>query len=370
MRNRWRTAVLLVATACSHDLPPESSVDRPDSLPDHSLPPRLTLNQLSDLTPAYSRDGSTLWYSWERNDQPDHDLCLGQLPVRGGARLQESCPVGAGSIGDSANWFTSPAPHPDGRRIAWYQHASLFLGRGSSGEIVLGRVDATNDPSQVVKLQPFPIHTPSGRTLVLPEQLQWADDTTLVFIGVLFTTNDTLVGQDSIYNGLEVNTVTLSGDSAILGSVAGTENASGVAVAPGRLIYFTLNGDSTVYRAALDGDGYTEPYVTFPGITRDPVLIGDTIYAIVGGEVTWGVYPIVGYLQLDKGGGLWRGYPGAAPQLIDSLLLYRHPAVSPDRRTIALEGRDLLTRIQDIYLIDIGSHRPIVPRSPFPRIER
>jgi len=369
MRNRWGTIVLLVAAACGHDLPPEPSIARPDSMPDHSTPPRLTLNQLSDLTPAYSIDGSTLWYSWERNDQADHDLCLGLLPVRGGARLREACPVAAGSIGDSANWFISPAPHPDGRRMAWYQHSSLYLGRGSAGEIVLGTVDAPDDASQVIGLQHFPIHTPSGRTLVLPEQLQWADDTTLVFIGVLFTTNDTLIGQDSIYNGLEVNTLTLTGDTAILGSVPGTRNASGVAVAPGRVIYFTIDGDSTVYRGTLD-DEFVEPYVTFDSIVRDPVMVGDTVYAIVGGEVTWGEYPIVGFLQLDKGGELWRGHGGGVPSLVNGDRLYRHPAVSPDRRTIAIEGRDPVTRIQDIYLIDIGTHAPLTPRSPRPGTDR
>src|SRR5690349_9974612 len=74
MLTPWRTVVLLVAAACGHDLPPEPSVTRPDSVPDQSNPPRLTLNQLMDLTPAYSIDGSTLWYTWERNDQADHDL--------------------------------------------------------------------------------------------------------------------------------------------------------------------------------------------------------------------------------------------------------------------------------------------------------
>jgi len=355
--------------ACSHELPPEPSVSRPDSVPDQSTPPRITLNQLMDLTPAYSVDGSTLWYTWERNDQSDHDLCLGQLPARGGSRLQQACPVASGSLVDSANWFISPAPHPDGRRLAWYRHSALYLGHGSAGEIVLGPVDAPNDPSRALGLQHFPIHTPSGRTLVLPEQLKWADDTTLVFIGVLFTTSDTLVGQDSIYNGLEVNTLTLSGDTAVLGSVPGTLNASGVAVAPGGVIYFTLDGDSAVYHGTLDG-GFVEPFVIFPGIARDPVMVGDTVYAIVGGEVTWGEYPIVGFLQLDKGGALWRAYGGSVPELVDDARLYRHPAVSPDRRTIALEGRDPYTRIQDIYLINIGAHTPLVHRTTLPRTDR
>jgi hypothetical protein len=369
MLTPWRTVVLLAAAACGHDLPPEPTVSRPDSAPGGSAPPRITLNQLMDLTPAYSVDGATLWYSWERNDQADHDLCLGQIPTRGGSRVRQACPVVAGSIGDSANWFISPAPHPDGRRLAWYQHSALYLGHGSAGEIVLGPIDAPNDPSRVVGLQHFPIHTPSGRTLVLPEQLQWADDTTLVFIGVLFTTNDTLVGQDSIYNGLEVNTLTLTGDTAVLGSVDGTRNASGVAVAPGRVIYFTVDGDVTVYRGSLDG-GAVEPFITFDSIARDPVMVGDTVYAIVGGEVTWGEYPVVGFLQLDKGGALWRGHAGGVRSLVSNARLYRHPTVSPDRRTIAIEGRDLYTRIQDIYLIDIGSQAPLVHRTTLSRTDR
>lgn len=369
MRNGWRVVTLLAAAACGHDLAPDPTTTPLDSLPDGGPPPRLTLNALMDLTPAYSVDGSTLWYSWERNDQIDHDVCLGRMPSNGGTRSREACPVAAGSIGDSTNWFVSPAPHPDGKRLAWYQLSSLRLGRGSSGQIVLGEVDAPNDPSRVRELLPFPKHAPSGRTYVHPEQLQWADDTTLVFLGVLFTTNDTLIGQDSIYNGLEVATITLSGDSTIFRSVAGTTNASGVAVAPGGVIYFTVDGDSSVFRTTLDGAPVEELFA-FPEIARDPVLIGETVYAIVGGEVTYGVYPIVGYLQLDKGGALWRGGEGQTPTLIDDARLYRHPAVSPDHKTIALEGRDQFTRIQDIYLIELGGATPLVPRTTTPRTDR
>jgi len=361
MRHGWRALTLLAAVACSHDQPAAPATTPLDSLPDIGPPPRLTLNQLMDLTPAFSVDGTTIWYSWERSDQEDRDVCLGRMPSGGGTRSREACPVAAGSIGDSTNWFVSPAPHPDGRRIAWYQLSSLRLGRGSSGEIVLGDVNAPNDPSRTRELQPFPIHAPSGRTYVHPEQMQWADDTTLVFVGILFTTNDTLFGQDSIYNGLEVATVTLSGDSTILRAVAGTTNASGVAVSPGRVIYFTIDGDSSVFRTTLDG-GPVEELFAFAEIARDPVVVGDTVYAIVGGEVTYGVYPIVGYLQLDKGGPLWRGRQGEAPVLVDNTRLFRHPTLSPDRRTIALEGRHPSTRIQDIYLIDIGGARPLIPR--------
>lgn len=362
MPYRGGLLLLLAILACEHDQAPEPTTPVVDTLPDEGPPPRLTVSEEMDLTPAYTVDGQHLWYSWERADQADQDLCLGRLPIGGGTRSHDTCPVAPGSVGDSANWFISPAPHPDGRRIAWYQLSSLYQGRGSSGEIVLGPVDATNDPSRLVGLQHFPIHSPAGRNQVMPEQLQWANDSTLVYLAVLVTTNDTLVAQDTFYSGLEISTLTLVGDTARLSSVPGTALASGVAVARGDTIVFTKNGDPRVFRTTLTG-GPVEIIHDFGNISnfaRDPVVAGDTVYAIVGGEISYGTYPFVGPLQLDKGGALWRGYQFTST-LIDDSRLFRHPSLSPDHRTVAMEGRDPASRIQDIYLVSIGSGRRLPP---------
>lgn len=355
MPQRWGVLLLLALIACEHDQAPEPSPSVVDTLPDQGPPPRLTLNPEMDLTPAYTVDGSHLWYAWERNDQSDQDVCLGLIPARGGVRSHETCHVAPGSVGDSANWYISPAPHPDGRRVAWYQLSSRYLGRGSSGEIVLGPVDATNDPSRLTGLQHFPIHAPSGRTHVMPEQLQWADDSTLVYLAVLVTTNDTLAAQDTFYSGLEIATLTLHGDTATLASIPGTGLASGVAVAPGGKIIFTRNGDPRVFQTTLTGGPVTiiHDFGDISNFARDPVVAGDTIYAIVGGEISYGVYPIVGPLQLDKGGALYRGV-NFSSTLIDDSRLFRHPSLSPDHRTVALEGRDPATRIQDIFLVTVS----------------
>lgn len=354
MPHRWGMLFLLAVAACEHDQAPEPSIPVVDTLPDQGPPPRLTLNPVMDLTPAYTVDGSSLWYAWERSDQPDQDVCLGLIPVQGGARSRETCHVAPGSVGDSANWYISPAPHPDGRRVAWYQLSSLYRGRGSAGEIVIGPVDATNDPSKLTGLQHFPINAPSGRTHVMPEQLQWANDSTLVYLAVLVTTNDTLAAQDTFYSGLEIATLTLTGDTAVLASIPGTGLASGVAVAPGGKVYFTRNGDPRIFKTTLTG-GPVTTYHDFGNISnfaRDPVIAGDTIYAIVGGEISYGVYPIVGPLQLDKGGALYRGHNNVST-LISDARLFRHPTLSPDHRQAAMEGRDIDTRIQDIYLVDL-----------------
>lgn len=354
MPHRWGLLLLLTVIACEHDQAPEPTFPVVDTLPDHGPPPRLTLNAEMDLTPAYTTDGTHLWYAWERNDQADQDVCLGLIPVSGGSRSHETCHVAAGSVGDSANWYISPAPHPDGKRVAWYQLSSLYGGRGSSGEIVIAPVDATEDPSQRTGLQHFPIHAPSGRTHVMPEQLQWANDSTLVYLAVLVTTNDTLAAQDTFYSGLEIATLTLVGDTATLASIPGTGLASGVAVAPGGKVVFTRNGDPRIFRTTLTG-GPVETIHDFGNISnfaRDPVVAGDTVYAIVGGEISYGTYPIVGPLQLDKGGALWRGV-NFTSTLIDDTRLFRHPSLSPDHHTVALEGRDPVTRIQDIYLVNL-----------------
>jgi hypothetical protein len=362
MPHRWGLLLLLAILACEHTEAPEPAHPVADTLPDDGPPPRLTLNAEMDLTPAYTPDGNALWYAWERNDQSDRDVCLGLLPIGGGPRSRETCRLAPGSVGDSVNWLISPAPHPDGQRVAWYQLSSRVQSRGSSGEIVLGPVDGINDPSRYTGLQHFPINAPSGRTHVMPEQLQWANDSTLVYLAVLVTTNDTLAAQDTFYSGLEIATLTLTGDTATLRSIPGTGLASGVAVAPNGKIVFTRNGDPRIYRTTLTG-GPVETIHDFGNISnfaRDPVVAGDTIYAIVAGEISYGTYPIVGPLQLDKGGELWRGYANSST-LISRDRLFRHPTMAPDHRTVAMEGRDPITRIQDIYLVNISGTRSIPP---------
>ena len=54
----------------------------------------------------------------------------------------------------------------------------------------------------------------------------------------------------------------------------------------------------------------------------------------------------------DAGGELWRATPSGA-QRIDDTRRWRHPIWDPNRNLLAIEGRDPVTQVTDIYLIEL-----------------
>lgn len=361
----WRTTVLLALAACSHELPPEPGTSDVDTIPDAGPPERLTLNRGKDATPAFTPDGRAIWYAWERLDRTDRDLCLGMLPVTGGTRTREVCHPTAAANPDSVNWYTYPAPHPDGRRIAWLRISALrSASEGGHGEVVLAEIARLDDPSRLSRLSIFPFQVAQGSTRhfhVQPVALQWANDSTLVYVGTLVTAfSANGLAQDTFYSGREIGTLTLSGDTALNGFVPGTEEASGVTLAPDGSLYFTLKGDGRVYRTTLAGTAIDTVFDFGPGavgtfdFARDPVYIDGAIYAVVGGDISNEYYPnIPEKLQHDGGGELWR-VDSAGPTLLDNVYRWRRPAISPDGRTLVIEGRDPVSGVTDLYLLRIN----------------
>ncbi|MBW8772721.1 MAG: hypothetical protein JF590_05455, partial [Gemmatimonadetes bacterium] len=152
---RWRatalsaTSLLLGAglVACAHELAPEPVATSVDTIPILGPPERLTLNRGKDAMPAFTPDGHGIWYAWEKLDRADHDLCLGLLPVGGGTRTQEICAADPAANPDSVNWNTYPAPHRDGRRIAWQSMSANPDERADgTGEILLAPLAVLGDP--------------------------------------------------------------------------------------------------------------------------------------------------------------------------------------------------------------------------------
>ena len=362
-----RTPVLLAVaiaigagpTACAHDSPGEPGRTLVDSIPDAGPPERITLNRGKDAFPSFSPDGRSIWYSWERLDRSDRDLCLGRVPVGGGTRSDEVCHQTPAANPDSVNWYAWPAPHPDGRRIAWFRLSGLrSASEGGRGEVVVASLSDLASQRDIRPLSIYPLQIAPGSALhfhVQPVSLRWANDSTLIYLAVLVTafSANGLV-QDTFYSGRELGTLTLSGDSARHGFVAGTDSASGFSLAGGDTVYFTRNGDDRVYRTTLGGAPVDTVYDFGPaGITRDPVYVNGVMYAIAGGDVNYAPYPNnVGYLQHDGGGALWRA-DTLGPTLVENSHLWRHPALSPDRSTLVLEGRDPATLVTDLFLMRI-----------------
>ena len=365
----WRTTVLLAASlaigagpaACTHDFPAEPGTIAVDTIPDIGPPERITLNAGKDAFPAWAPDGRSIWYSWELLERTDRDLCLGRLPVGGGTRTDEVCHPTPAANPDSVNWYAWPAPHPDGRRIAWFRLSGLRSAtEGGRGEVVLSDIADLGDQTGLRRLSIYPLQIAPGNGLdlhfhVQPVSLRWADDSTLIYLAVLVTAfSANGLAQDTFYSGRELGTLTLSGDSARHGFVPGSDSASGFTFGPGGALYFTRNGDSRVYRTTLAG-GAIDTVYNFGGlgIVRDPVYVNGAIYAVVGGDVNYAPYPNnVGYLQHDGGGELWR-ISSAGAVVVENTHLWRHPVLSPDGTTLVIEGKDPVTQVTDLFLLRI-----------------
>jgi len=357
---RWRATALLALAACAHDMPPEPGGARVDTIPIAGPPERLTLNRGKDATPAFTPDGRGIWYAWEKLDQPDHDLCLGLLPVGGGTRIHEVCHQNAAANPDTANWYNYPAPHPDGKRIAWLRIGERAgAPSGGNGGIILSRIDDLGDPSRWRQLTPFPHQTAPGSARHFYNQadaLEWANDSVLVFVGELVVALQANgLPIDTFYTGLELGTLTVRSDTAVTGFIPGTDDASGLTLAPGGAIYFTRNGDERVYRTTLAG-GVEDTVFDFgpAGFARDPVYVNGAIYAVVGGDVSYLLYTDFKLkLQHDGGGELWRA-DSAGLTRIDNFYRWRRPAVSPDGHTLVIEGRDRVSGVTDLYLLRLN----------------
>ena len=356
---RWRATALLFVAACAHDLPPEPVTGVLDSLPDGTPPVRLTRNAGRDAAPAFTPDGGHVWYSWEKVDRSDHDLCLGLLAPTGGTRLREFCHTRATANPDSVNWYLWAAPHPDGRRVAWFR---LSAYRGSplsfpySGEVVMAPLGDGTAAPRIDSLHNYPFLVAPGHYHQQPERLQWLDDSTMVYLAVLIAVEfGQALPQDTLYSGVELGTITLGADGLRLGYIPGTTGASGVTVGPGGQVYFTLNGDNRIFRTDVHGAAIDTVFDLGPGtvIARDPAVHDTVAYAIVDGDVQDRFLALLGNIQSDGGGALWRVTP-TSRTMIDSTRRWRHPVLSPDGRTLVLEGRDAITGVNDLYLMRLA----------------
>lgn len=354
---QWRATALLLLAACAHESPPEVSLSILDSAPDPTLPVRLTLNPGSDEGPALTPDGRRVWYSWERLDRSDHDFCLGLMPVTGGTRDPEVCHTNPPANPDSVNRYLWAAPHRDGRRVAWFR---LSAGRGSplsfpfAGEVVVAALGRDGAAARVDSIRAFPFLVAPGHFHQQPERLQWVNDSTLVYLAVLVAVEfGHALPQDTLHSGVELGTLTITPSGTHASYIPGTTGASGLWVTPDGAIYFTLNGDNRIFRTGLTGATIDTVFDLGPGtvIARDPAIFDTTAYVIVDGDVAYQTLPLIGSVQSDAGGDLWRVTAGGTRVRLDSTLRWRHPAVSPDGRTLVVEGRDPATHLNDLYLM-------------------
>jgi hypothetical protein len=172
--------------------------------------------------------------------------------------------------------------------------------------------------------------------------------------------------------GIELVDVDLSGAAPVLEVIPNTAGTSSVAAGETPdLVYVTRNGDSRVYRQTLS-TGATEIVHDFGtgNIARDVHVVGNTLYAIAGGWVTFVNDSTLGDIQRDSAGHLIRVNltNGSETPLDVTGRWFRRPAASPAGNRLVAEGYTaiitscappigcvdtLIGRSSDLWLFDL-----------------
>lgn len=331
-------ASVCLALACGHtdpfSTPPYGTTQPFDPTP----PVRLTLNLGADRSPSWLPDGSGIIYSSQQLGRSDADVCLAELPATGGTQLRLVCDLSRlGS--DTNNAIESPAVSADGR-LAFVKAASTIGGTNPSRERL--SVAPTLDAANAAEVQIIPYTPPGEPTRTGIQALRWLGTDHLIFVGGLATTHSDCVRcpVDTIASGLKVDLLDLAG--GVLSPLPGTDFASGLSVGgSGDEIYFTLSGDTRVFRRTLSS-GETAVVHDFgaAGIARDVHVVGGRLVAVVGGRVSFTVDPALGPVQRDDGGVIHvvdLASDGDLP-LASGDRLFRRPAISPGGDRIVAEG--------------------------------
>ena len=340
MRTPLVLSLLLVA-GCRHSEPPASGGGDLELPFEVSEPIRLTYSAGFDRGPSWSTEPGRIVYVFDR-DRTSTGLpksCVGDLAASGGSRGWEVCDEGAArrDTSTTAEW---PARRSDGavafirRRWSPYGISPYFsdLALHPAGE---GQAART--------IIPIPYYSsPTARTHQGISHLQWLDATHLLYLalGVIRSLND------NVETGLEIVILTPADSLAGVTVVPGTLYASSVDVGENNdTIYYTMGGDSRVYRRTLS-TGVVETVADFGalGIARDVKVRAGRLVAVVGGNVSFGPHANLGMAQYDYGGPIYSvGISSWTPTLVtQSDALYRHPALAPDgSRVVAERNFDL-----------------------------
>ena len=310
--------------------------------PFNATPPvRLTLNEGPDRRVSWLPDGSGFLYSSQQLDTPDNDVCLAILPATGGRQRGRTCNLSLN--GDNlTESLESAATLLDGRLA--YVAATSEIGVLSPDDESLV-IASLADPVSRTPVVPLPYTIPGKRTHKGISQLHWLSSSRLVYLGEAVTISRPCMfcQMDTLRSGLDAVSLSLDGTAASPQAIPGTDNASGVS--PGSTedeIYYTLNGDTRVYRQVLSTSQVAVVHdFGSAGIARDVHVVGSQLTATVGGRVRFADDPALGPTQWDSGGivHVVNLSDGSDTPLIGPtpLEVYRRPQLSPGGGVVVAE---------------------------------
>ena len=353
MGNRVRLAVCTaLLAACEHGAPFRPGDYTPDGpLAGGGSLVRLTYNPGVDATPILRPDGTVL-YSAERLDRADRDRCLAELPGAGGT-VRYACRTSAPD--DSVDVFEDAVPAPPGDdRVAYVRvssHRLPFRPVSPDAQALVVTTAGARDINDVRVLRTiaYTAPAPSGRIHQGVSHIGWLGTTRLVYLGeaVAYPRGCPSCTPDTVRTGIEIVTLDFAAPDPVLVVVPGTSGASSVTVgATGDTIYFTLNGDSRVYRHAFSS-GQTDTVYDFggAGIARGLAYRAGRLVAVVGGNVAYSPDTVLGVTQRDRGGDLQlldlaSGVATPVARAVGGLQVwFRRPTFSSDGGAVVAQGQ-------------------------------
>jgi hypothetical protein len=336
---RYLIALLLTGSiGCEHPDPFTGATEPPRGPFSQLLPRRLTFSHGDDRTPSWLPDGSAIIYSSEREDRLDHDRCLTLIPAEGGTILDQFCPTDPVQS-DSTNLYDAPAVSPGGR-LFMHQVVS-WIGQQKLGEAFLS-VGPIDDPIAAENITRLPYTASNGKIHSSVRSPAWIGPNSVVYLAEMLFFQGSTFYPDTFVTGLDIVRLDLGGPAPVFEVIPGTDYASSVAVTDEpQVIYYTLGGDSRIYRRDLSSGAVTVFYDFGPGeIARDVAIAGTRIVAVVGGSVLYQFeFPHNGFVQRDEGGDLHFVdlATGTHSVVEGDSVLFRHPVISPDRRRVVAE---------------------------------
>jgi len=342
-----RLVLALVAASCGHEGAFTPTNYTPGQPAGSGSLVRLTFNPGQDLGPAWLPDGSGFLYTVERLDRPDRDRCLAQMPAAGGSITRQICDR-TPAAGDSVNAYSAATASSAG--LLAYLRASAPIGFGwplspRYRELVLTTLA---EPRKATVLESFPVVAPGGRLHDEAAQLQWLGDRALVYLAqsVRYLALCSFCPPDTISIGLEIARLDLDGAVPSLSVLPGTDGASSLAAVGNDTVYYTLYGDSRVFRRAL-GTGVVGVAHDFgvAGTPRDVRVGSGRLVAVVGGSVRSGVDSVLGPIAVDKGGDVHVVdlQSGVDQSRAVANFLFRHVALDSTGHVVIAEGYPIVT---------------------------
>jgi len=324
-------------------------------------PTAITLSAGADLWPTWLPDGAGILYTAEQLDRPDRDWCLAVLPPTGGRITRTICDNTLAGL-DSVETYQSAAPSPD-ERVLFVRSSGRLGESGATAERARSRalmLGSLRGPLGARQLFSIPFTITGGRTYTGLSRINWVGPSTIVyrgdFLGLVCLIQVPNCPQAFVQSGLGIIRQLLD-DPSTREVLPGTDYASSAWVGDdGDTLYYTLGGDSRVYRMVLSTLTASVVYdFGAAGIARDVQVRGTRLVAVVGGPaVSYGFNASVATnIQIDTLGGdihvvdLLAG----TDTTISAGRLFRHLALSPAGDRLLAESRN--GEQVDLYLFDV-----------------